>query len=107
MRPAPTLRLITIIVAVALGVVGCDQQQPIAQKPAPDPGFKPGETPLVEPDKGTQRYRDDNAPLPPATAPTTPGEQNSPGAPVVPLTPAPTPTPAPSAVPATPGQVTP
>lgn len=92
MRPTHKLRLITIVVAVALGAIGCDQQQPIAQQPAPDPGFKPGETPPVEPDKGTPSRRDDSAPLPPATAPTTPGEQNNPAAPVVPLPPAPAPT---------------
>ncbi len=97
------------LIALALGVLGCDQQQPIALKPAPDPGFKQGETTPVEPDQGPQRNRDGNVPLPPATAPTTPGEQNSPGAPVVPLSPTLSPTPpptsSPTATPTTSGQV--
>ena len=96
MRPAYQLRLMTIVAAVTLGVAGCDQQQPIAQKPAPDPGFKQGETPPVEPDKGPQRNRDGNVPLPPATTPATPGEPNSPAAPFVPLSPTPAPTPTPT-----------
>jgi hypothetical protein len=107
MRPAYQRHLIAIVAAVALGVAGCDQQQPIAQKPAPDPGFKQGETPPIEPDKGPQRNRDGNVPLPAATAPTTPGEQNSPGAPVVPLSPTPQPIPSPSEAPATSRQVPP
>ena len=104
MRPAYQLRLITIVVAITMGVVGCDQQQPIAQKPVPDPGFKPGETPPTELDKGPQRNRDGNVPLPPATAPTTPGEPNSPAAPVVPLTPTQPATSSPTTAPVTPGQ---
>ena len=99
MLPAYQRQLMAIVAAVALGLVGCDQQQPIAQKPAPEPGFKPGETPPVELDKGPQRNRDGNVALPPATAPTTPGEQNSPGAPAVPVSPASPPTPSPTEAP--------
>ena len=96
MLPAYQRQFMAIVAAVALGVVGCDQQQPIAQKPAPEPGFKPGETPPVELDKGPQRNRDGNVPLPPATTPATPGEPNSPAAPFVPLSPTPAPTPTPT-----------
>jgi len=101
MRPPYQLGLMTIVVAVTLSVVACDQQQPIAQRPGPVPGFKPGETPPVELDKGPQRNRDGNVALPPATASTTPGEQNIPGAPAVPVSPASPPTPSPTEVPTT------
>ncbi len=93
MLPAYQRHLMAIVAAVAMGLVGCDQQQPIAQQPRPDPAEKPGETPPVKRKEGPQRHHDGSVPIPPATAPTTPGELNSPGAPVVPLFPAPTPTP--------------
>lgn len=74
----------TVSIAVLmLALVGCDQQQPITQKPTPEPGFKPGETLPVEPQKNPARNRDGNVPLAPATAPTTPGEQNNPAAPAL------------------------
>jgi hypothetical protein len=82
------MRCIPIALVFALLISGCDQQQPIAGKPLPPPGEKPGETPPPEVDK---------TPLPPATAPTTPGVPNHPGAPQPlpsPPTSAPTTTPA-------------
>ncbi|MBA3697357.1 MAG: BON domain-containing protein [Planctomycetes bacterium] len=82
---------------------GCDQQQPIATKPLPTPGEKAGETVPVAPDRTAQPQRDDALPLPPATAPTTPGVPNHPGAPQ-PLPPPPTssPTTAPALAPPSP-----
>lgn len=84
----PVLRTPGILLTtVLLFSCGCDQQQPIAAKPPPTPGVKDGETPPVEPEQGPQRHRDGGIPLPPATAPTTPGVPNHPSAPQVPPTP--------------------
>lgn len=86
---SPFSHAIVFVAVFMLVLVGCDQQQPITQKPTPDPGFKPGETLPIEPQKGPARNRDGNVPLAPATAPTTPGEQNTPAAPAL-LPPSPT-----------------
>ena len=86
------MRCIPIAIVLALLVSGCDQQQPIAGKPPPPPGEKPGETPPPDLDKKTDV-------LPPATAPTTPGVQNHPAAP---QSLPPSPTTAPSTTPVAP-----
>lgn len=91
-----------LIAALAIGIVGCDQQQPLAAKPAPEPGIKQGETPAVEPDAKTRTAQDADAPLPPATTPTTSGDPGSPpAAPLPPVPPPPTgsPTGSPSLIP--------
>lgn len=87
---------VSLVVIALLVLTGCDQQQPIAAQPPPTPGVKPGETPPVEPHQGSDRDGG-GTPLPPATAPTTPGVPNHPAAP--PLVPPPTtsPTEAPTA----------
>ena len=73
-----------LMVAGALLMAGCDQQQPITQKPPAEPGFKDGETPPVEPERGGK----DAQPLPPATTPALPNDPNRPhpGAPLPPAT---------------------
>lgn len=87
-----SLHLLALTSAIALGLAGCGDERSIALTPKPDPGAKPGETIPVEPNQGPQRNHDGNVPLPAATTPTTPGERNSPGAPV-PFTPTPSPSP--------------
>ena len=81
----PIIGLTAVLALIALSVAGCEDQRPIALAPKPDPGVKAGETLPAEPDNGPHRHRDGNVPLPAATTPSTPGEPNSPGAPV-PLT---------------------
>lgn len=100
--PYPLRHALATIAVMILMLVGCDQQQPLAQKPSPAPAFKPGETPPAEPDKGPAGNGGGNVPLPPATGPATDGVQNSPTAPAA-LPPPPTssPTEAPIVIPPT------
>jgi len=86
MRHLTPLLLVPLI-GIAFAFTGCDQQQPLAQKPQPIPGAKEGETPPVEPDARPQRHSDGTVAIPSATAPTTPDDQNSRGAPITPLPP--------------------
>lgn len=70
MRPTSLCHAVVLVALIGFTLGGCDQQQPIVQKTAPDPGFKPGETPPVEPDKTPAQTGNGNAPVPPTTAPT-------------------------------------
>lgn len=88
MRPSSLIPLLVLLVG-GWGLVGCNQEPPIARQAPPPSGAKDGETPAPEP----QRHHDGNVPVPVATTPTITGDQNSPGAPlpVAPTLPVPAP----------------
>lgn len=79
MTRAPILLSATLILPVVFSA--CDGQ-PVTERPPPPPGFKEGEIPPPTPDGGGR-----TDPLPPATAPVTPGDtpadRNHPAAPLV------------------------